>query len=152
MTDWKLPWSAQCLCGQIKLRITAPPVGTMACHCRGCQKLTSGPYSLSMILPQNGLEVVAGEPVLGGLHGEHQHFYCPHCKSWMFTWPNGVPFVNVRTTMLEDARWAAPMMEMYTSEKLPFAATGAEFSFEKFPDPSEFPALMQAFAERGPRP
>jgi hypothetical protein len=30
--------------------------------------------------------------------------------------------------------------------------TGAEFSFEKFPAPADFPALIQAFAERGRSP
>lgn len=152
MTEWQLPWTATCLCGAVKMKITAPPLVTMACHCLGCQKLTSGPYSLSMLLPSLGFEVVSGTPVLGGLKTESQQFYCPECKSWIFTRPAGMDLVNLRTTMLDSPYWAAPIMETATRDQLPFAATGAEFSFEGFPDPSEYPTIMQAFAEHGPRP
>ena len=66
MTTWNLPWSASCLCGRVKMRITAPPLMSAACHCTGCQKLTSGAYSLSLMLPASGFEVLEGETVLGG--------------------------------------------------------------------------------------
>jgi hypothetical protein len=152
MTEWKLPWQASCLCGEIQMQVTAPPMVTMACHCRGCQKLTSGPYSLSMLLPAGGFEVVSGEPVLGALKGENQHFYCPSCKTWLFTRPAGMDLVNLRSVLLDDASWVAPIMETGTAARLSFAQTGAEFSFEGFPDPSEYPVIMQAFADHGPRP
>ena len=32
MTDWKLPWDAHCRCERVKMRISAPPLLTMACH------------------------------------------------------------------------------------------------------------------------
>lgn len=152
MDNWNLPWSASCLCGGVNMKVTAPPMATMACHCRGCQKLTSGPYSLSVLLPSAGFEVTQGVPVLGALRGENQHFYCPDCKSWLFTRPAGMDLVNLRSTMLDDGSWAAPIMESMTAEKLPFASTGAEISFKGFPGPSDYPAIMQAFAEHGPRP
>ena len=47
--DWKLPWSASCLCGQVRMRITQAPWVSMACHCRACQKLTGGAYSLTLL-------------------------------------------------------------------------------------------------------
>ncbi len=153
MTDeWNLPWTASCLCGGVQMKVSIPPMATMACHCRGCQKLTSGPYSLSALLPAAGFEVTSGKPVLGALRTENQHFYCPDCKSWLFTRPAGMDFVNLRSTLPDDASWAAPIMESMTAEKLPFASTGAEFSFEGFPGPADYPAIMQAFAEYGPRP
>ena len=152
MTDWKLPWKASCLCGGVEMKISAPPMVTMACHCRGCQKLTSGPYSLSMFLPDEGFEVTSGEPVIGALKGEHRHFYCPDCMSWLFTRPAGMDMVNLRSTMLDNAAWAAPIMETGTASRLPFAQTGAEFSYEGFPQMSDFPTIMQAFADHGARP
>jgi len=134
------------------MRVTAPPMVTMACHCRGCQKLTSGPYSLSMLLPADGFEVVSGEPVLGALKAENEHLYCPSCKTWLFTRPAGMDLVNLRSVLLDDASWVAPIMETGAAARLPFAQTGAEFSFEGFPDPSEYPVIMQAFADHGARP
>ncbi|MEL6567911.1 MAG: GFA family protein [Pseudomonadota bacterium] len=153
MSDWKLPWRASCLCGQIEMKITEPPVVSMACHCRGCQKLTSGPYSLSLLVPSSGFEVVCGAPVIGGLHGEHRQFFCDHCKSWLFTRPNGLDaFVNVRATMLEDPGWVVPIVDIATADKLPQVASGAEHSFEDFPAADVFQPLIQEFAQSGARP
>ena len=134
------------------MKVTEPPMVTMACHCRGCQKLTSGPYSLSMLLPDSGFSVVAGEPVLGGLKAEHRQYYCPSCLTWVFTRPANTDLVNLRSVLLDKAGWVVPIMETGTADRLPFAETPAEFSFEGFPDPSEYPAIMQAFADHGARP
>ncbi|MEM9738729.1 MAG: GFA family protein [Pseudomonadota bacterium] len=153
MGDWKLPWKATCLCGQVEMNITQPPVISMACHCRGCQKLTSGPYSLSLLVPASGFEVVEGEPVLGGLHGEHKQFFCGHCKSWIFTRPNGLEsFVNVRVTMLEDPSWVRPIVDIATASQLPGVVSGATHSFEGFPAAEDFTPIMQDFADSGIQP
>lgn len=152
MSDWNLPWNASCLCGQVKMRVMAAPIVSMACHCTGCQKLTSGPYSLSLLLPEDGLEVTEGEPVTGGLRAENQQMYCPRCMNWLFTRIAGMPFVNFRPAMLEDASWVRPFAETMTRERLAFAATGAEFSLEGFPEPGDFGPIIAAFADHGPRP
>ena len=33
MSEWKLPWDAACLCGQVKMRVNAPPAGTRSSAC-----------------------------------------------------------------------------------------------------------------------
>lgn len=153
MNDWKLPWNAHCRCERVKMRITAAPLLTGACHCVGCQRMTAGPYSLSVAVPASGFEVVAGEPVIGGLHGEHRHFHCPHCKSWLFTRPHGMDeMVNVRATMLEDHAWFSPWIETCRSEGFPWASTGAKHSFPDIPAGEVFGPLIAEFQEKGPRP
>ncbi|MGQ0533930.1 MAG: GFA family protein [Caulobacteraceae bacterium] len=154
MNDWKLPWSASCLCGQVKMRVTAPPLVSAACHCKGCQKLTGGAYSLTLMIPPGGFEVIEGEPVLGALHrAESQHHYCPHCKSWLFTTAPALQGVtNFRSTMLDDATWVVPFVESNVTEKLPGVVTGAKRSFDGFPPPSEYGRLMQEYAQEGARP
>ena len=89
MTRPELPWTGGCRCGEVRIKVTAPPLLTMACHCTGCQTMSASAFSLSVSLPSDGFEVIAGEPVLGGLRGEHRHYFCPACKSWMFTRPGG---------------------------------------------------------------
>lgn len=87
-----------------------------------------------------------GEPVIGGLHGPTRHFFCPHCLTWLFTRPAGVDaFVGVRSSLLEDPQRYAPFMETWTREKLPWVTTGAAVSFEGFPEPQDYPALMAQF-------
>ncbi|ODP38245.1 GFA family protein [Sphingomonas turrisvirgatae] len=138
-----------CRCGSIRFRINADPLVTAVCHCRGCQKMTASAFSTTITLPADALEVIAGEPVIGGLHGdEARHHHCGWCKSWLFTrLPPEYGAVNVRATMLDDARGFTPFMETFTSEALPWAKTGATRSFERFPEPGDYPALIEAYRE-----
>ena len=152
--DWKLPWEAGCRCERVRMRVTEAPLLTMACHCRGCQRMTASAYSLSIAVPASGFHVVEGEPVIGGLHGPSRHHHCPHCKSWLFTRPEGLEgiMVNLRATMLDEAGWFAPYIETSTAEGYAWARTGAVHSFPNIPEMSVYPPLVEEFRERGPRP
>lgn len=146
MSQPTLPWMGGCRCGQVRVKVSAPPLMTMACHCTGCQKMSASAYSLSAAIPSEGFEITQGEPVIGGLHGAARHYFCPHCMSWMFTRPEGVDFfVNLRPTMLDDTSWFTPFIETFTSEKLPWAATGAPHSYETFPPYEAFDRLIQDY-------
>lgn len=143
-----LPWEGGCRCGQVRFKIAAPPMLTMACHCTGCQRMTASAFSLSAAIPAEAFEVTQGEPVIGGLHGATRHFFCPWCMSWMFTRAEGLDwFVNVRAPLLDDARWFTPFVETMTAEKLPWATTPAPHSFEGFPPPETWQALTAEFAQ-----
>lgn len=151
--DWKLPWEGGCRCGQLRFRISAPPFLTMACHCTGCQRMTGSAFSLSVGVPAEGFAVLAGTPVVGGLRGVGGHQFCDHCMSWVYTRPEGMAWlVNVRATMLDDPAWAAPFVETWTSERLPWAITPARHSFEALPADKDFPAMIEEFRREGPRP
>lgn len=153
MDDWKLPWVGGCRCGQVRFKVTAPPMMSMACHCAGCQRMTASAFSLGLMLPLNGFEVTAGEPVLGGLQQTLDHYFCPFCKSWLFTrFDRNVPIVNLRATMLDDHGWFEPFIETCAAEKLPWAATPAKHSFAQFPPPEARDTLLANFAANGARP
>lgn len=153
MTDWKLPWDARCRCDRVQMRVSAPPLLTMACHCKGCQRMTGGAYSLSIAIPKGGFEVVRGETVIGGIHGPARHHHCEHCKSWLFTEPDGMDFfVNLRASMLDDTSWFAPFIETYVAEGFAWAKTGAVHSFDGVPELSAYEPLVAEFAQRGPHP
>jgi hypothetical protein len=136
-----------CRCGRVRLRITKRPLLTMACHCKGCQRMSSSAFSLSAAIPADGFEITEGEPVIGGLHGASKHYFCGWCMSWMFTRPEGIDwFVNIRPTMLDDASWFAPFIETYTSTKFPWVETGATYGFTEFPPLDAYEGLMKEFA------
>jgi hypothetical protein len=144
-----LPWEGGCRCGQVRLRISVPPLVTMACHCTGCQRMSASAFSLSAAIPAEGFAITRGDPVIGGLHGASRHYFCPHCMSWMFTRPEGLDFfVNLRATMLDDASWYTPFIETWTSEKLAWASTPAVHSYKALPEPDEFPGLLKEYAEQ----
>lgn len=152
--DWKLPWEGGCRCGEVRVRVTKPPLLAGACHCTGCQTMTASAYSLTLTLPSDGLEPIAGEAVIGGLHGpDAHHFHCPRCKAWLFTRAEGFDwFVNLRPSALDDHRWFEPFVELWTSEKLPWASTPARRSYETVPPMAEWEDLMEAYAAEGARP
>jgi hypothetical protein len=151
MSEFNLPAEAGCRCGQVRLRISAKPLLTMACHCTGCQQMSSSAYSLSAAIPSDGFEVIKGEPVIGGLHGaDSHHYFCPRCMSWMFTKPQGMDwFVNLRPTMLDDAAWFSPFIETWTSEKLPWATTPAVHSYAALPAMEEYEGLVKEYMGQG---
>jgi hypothetical protein len=140
----------QCRCGRVRIRISAPALLTMACHCRGCQRMTASAFSLTVAIPTPGFEVVEGETVPGGLHGGSRHEHCGYCLSWVFTRVEGVDaFVNVRTTMLDDPEAFAPFIDTMTSEKLSWAATPARHRFETWPPMEAFDGLIAEYQAAG---
>jgi hypothetical protein len=149
--ELNLPLEGECRCGQVRIRVSKAPLVTMACHCTGCQRMSASAFSLSAAIPTDGFEIIQGEPVIGGLHGVHRHYFCPHCMSWMFTRIHGVDqFLNLRATMLNDVAWYVPFIETCTKEKLVWATTPAVHSFEKFPPIADYAALIAEYAAQQP--
>jgi hypothetical protein len=145
MSRLLLPALGRCRCDEVEFRISSPPLMTGACHCRGCQRMSSSAYSLSVAIPTPGFEVTRGEPVIGGLRNPDQkHFFCPSCMTWMFT--RAMPeFVNVRATLLDDATWFSPFMETWTRTRLPWASTSAVRSYSEFPPMEDYENLISDF-------
>ncbi|WP_298306279.1 GFA family protein [uncultured Erythrobacter sp.] len=122
---------------------------TLACHCRGCQRLTSSAYSVSGVFAREAFELTAGQPVIGALRGEVEHWYCDSCKSWIYTVPPGeTPVVNVRLTLLDDPPRGRPHVEMCTNEAQDWALLGSAHQYAGFPPPEDYPALARSFAGR----
>jgi hypothetical protein len=142
--------NGSCRCGQVRIEVSAAPLITMACHCRGCQKMSASAFSLSVAVPVDGFRVAEGETVIGGLHGASRHHFCPHCLAWMFTRPEGLDFlVNLRTTMLDAPGTFAPFVETCTDEKLPWAETPAAHSYPGFPPMEDMERLLAEYARLG---
>jgi hypothetical protein len=136
----------QCRCGRVRIRISAPPLLTMACHCTGCQRMTGSAFSLTVAVPTPGFEMVEGETVPGGMHGGSRHEHCGYCLSWLFTLPEGMDaFVNVRTTMLDEPEIYPPFIQTMASEKLSWATTPARHSFETWPPMEAFDGLITEY-------
>ena len=136
-----------CRCGQLRFQMTSPALFTAACHCRGCQRMSGGAYSLTVAVASDRFEVIEGEPVIGGLHGaDIAHFHCPHCLSWVFTRPTGMDIVNIRTPMLDDPSGFTPFLETCTKDRLEGVKTTAQHSYDGFPPMEDFGDLLAAYA------
>ena len=47
--------------------------------------------------------------------------------------------------MLDDPSWFTPFIETWTSEKLPFAETGAVHSYAALPEMEEYEGLVKEY-------
>lgn len=115
--------------------------------------MTASAFSLSIAVRSDRFEITRGKEVVvrGGEqeNDDQQHRHCSFCKSWLYTEvPPQLGFINVRTTMLDDASGLEPFIETQTAEKLPWATTPAKHSFERFPPMDEYLALVDAYAAR----
>lgn len=146
----QLPFSGQCRCGKVRIEVSAAPIMTAACHCTGCQTMSSSAFSLTAMIPSSGFKVTEGKPVIGGLHGpQQQHYFCAYCMTWMFTRIEGVDaFVNVRPSLFNDHSWFVPFVETMTKEKLSWAQTPARHHYEAFPPLEDYEKLMGEFARQ----
>ena len=147
--DPRLPADGGCRCGALRFRVTAPPLMTAVCHCRGCQRMTGAPFSSTAMVPADGFAVIAGDPVRGGAKSpELHHFHCPDCLSWVFTRVSGMEdrFVNVRATLFDDPSWFAPFIESFTRDRLPWVTTPARHAFDEFPDMQAYTGLIADYA------
>ena len=135
-----------CRCGTTRFEATGAPLLTMACHCRGCQQMTSGAFSLSSLFEAKRFSV-SGDVVRGGMKTGPNHSFCPECLSWLYTVPEGLEdYVNVRSSLFDDAAAHRPFIECWTNEGLGWANGGAERTYESVPADEEFGELMAAYA------
>jgi hypothetical protein len=49
--------SGGCLCGAVRYEANWPPIATVICHCRNCQKQSGSALSVVAVLPRTGLQV-----------------------------------------------------------------------------------------------
>src|SRR5882757_8927579 len=75
MSKLELPSHGHCRCGEVQIRISAQPMLTMACHCKGCQRMSASAFSLSAAFPADKFLITQGEPVIGGIHGPAGHHF-----------------------------------------------------------------------------
>lgn len=137
-----------CRCGRLRFRISAKPLLESLCHCTGCQRMTGSAFSTTVTVPTESFQILSGDPVIGGLHGDEAvHHHCDWCKSWVFTRVEpDMGFVNVRATMLDEAVSFRPYMEVQTAEKLSWVDCEVERSFEGFPAMDDYVALVRDYA------
>lgn len=141
-----------CLCGRVCFQITCAPLISFACHCRGCQKLTSSAFSVAVMLPVDHFALTQGETVVGALHKPDARYgFCDWCKSWVTSEPRAANgFINVRSTLFDQPHPFEPFIEMWVKEKIPWVNTPAKHSFDKNPSLSEFPALIEEYRALNP--
>lgn len=117
----RYPIDGSCQCGQVTYRVESPPVIVVACHCSECQKQSASAFGISMLLPQDALEVV-GELKIWERTGDSGNVsrghFCPDCGVRIFHSNPDLPdFIRLRPGTLSDTTIVNPTMHTWVSQK-----------------------------------
>jgi hypothetical protein len=118
--------TGQCLCGAVKVVITADPVGARTCMCRSCQKFGGGTGTTNAFFPADAISTTGDlswyDSVADSGNMTNRAF-CPTCGSHVFTKGSGAPHLcGVRVSMLDDSDAIAPQAVIWTDSAPEWAA------------------------------
>ncbi|MBX3620133.1 MAG: GFA family protein [Rhizobacter sp.] len=149
------PYFGHCLCGAIRYRVTAEPLTYYACHCTDCQRRTGAAFGLSMLVKQEAIELLQGEPVAytatlrdGRIKAGRM---CAACGTRLWGGPDGRAVRVLQPGTLEGPTGLAPIAHQWMSEAQPWVVLpeGAR-RYEKSPaDPME---MVQLWRDAHARP
>ncbi len=110
--------TGQCLCGAVKLTITADAVGARTCWCRTCQKFGGGNGTTNAFFPAAAI-TTAGDlswfENIADSGNITRRAFCPTCGSHVFTKGSGAPnMCGVRVSMLDDSDAFPPQAVIWT--------------------------------------
>jgi hypothetical protein len=121
------PIEGGCICGAVRYRVSAPPLGIYNCHCKDCQRQSGADHSASMMLRRSDFTIIAGETLVfdktadsGRIVRQHA---CPACHTRLFNEPLASPdFIVLKPGTLDDNRWAVPIGNIWTDSAAPWVA------------------------------
>jgi len=124
--DKEYPLEGGCTCGQVRYRMTTPPIYVHCCHCRWCQRETGAAFALNAMIEADRVEVLQGSPeavMTPSLSGKGQKITrCPSCR--IALWSNyagagdAIHFIRVGT--LDDPDRLPPDIHIFTASKQPW--------------------------------
>ena len=114
-----------CLCGAVRYHCDSEPLATGACHCKACQKRTSGPFGTVLLVPADKLVVDQGEtkkyvrPADSG--NEIEMNFCGDCGTSLFAVNSGREHARiVFAGSLDDPSWVEIQSHAWTDHALPW--------------------------------
>ena len=144
------PYAGGCLCGAVRYRLNARPLGLNACHCDACKKL-SGATNLLMFLTkrvafeQEGSGAVERYRFRADSGREIDIVRCERCGVRLWHEALSAPeFIFVAAGTLDDSRWVVPTSHIWVNK----AAPGTIFEDDALKvsgQPKERQALFDAF-------
>lgn len=134
------PYSGQCNCGAVSIRISGEPLEVRQCWCRQCQKVAGGFATTNAFF---GTDEIA----LSGETSSHAyeaasgniltHIFCRSCGNPIIAHSSARPHLQVvRLAMLDGNHGLAPTMAIWTDEAPSWAKIDPELTlFQRQPPP-----------------
>jgi hypothetical protein len=132
--------AGSCLCGSVKVTLSADPVAVAACHCRDCQKQTGTSFSLVALVPLAGVQVT-GELARFDTRGDSglavERSFCPKCGSPIRADSDGTRqqgIAIIKAGILDNVQDLIPSLQIYCETEHPWLRdTGAVVRFPRMP-------------------
>jgi hypothetical protein len=114
-----------CLCGAIRYRAEGAPRGSVACHCRDCQRVAAGASANFLMLRKNDVTITDGEPRQWSKRGDSgrgiTRAFCATCGSPLFITLEALPdAVGLTAGSLDDPSVFRPGMELWLGSAPPW--------------------------------
>jgi hypothetical protein len=118
------PYAGGCLCGEVRFRYTARPLGLNACHCADCKRLSGADY-IKMILGERGaFSLEKGKTRVWRKRADSGReidiVRCAGCGTRLWHEPLASPhLLFVSAGALDDSRWAIPSSHIWIERAAP---------------------------------
>ena len=121
----QIPFEGGCVCGDVRYKSEAEPIGMLKCHCRDCQRISGSPHVCAVLIPRKAFRFTKGTPkyylTQSATGGQHKRGFCANCGSRITGGENpdsSNDFVGVTAGSLDDPSWFKPTMELWTCDAL----------------------------------
>ncbi len=122
----KLPITGGCLCGEVKYKILAKPIGAGNCHCRTCQRSVGTAYTAVLFVPYDALIITGGYKEFDTRSASGNTMsrgFCPQCGTSLFGKNSGSDKIRpVNAATLDDPSIYQPHMDFWVSDAQPWDA------------------------------
>jgi len=113
-----VPYTGGCACGAIRYRCTAEPVFSGNCHCRDCQHHTGSAYAAEIGVPENAVELTAGEATFYSVKSDSgttlRRGFCGSCGAPVLILTER-GWTVISTGSLDTPEAFEPQMDVFTS-------------------------------------
>lgn len=115
-----------CSCGRVRYRITGKPIALAACHCGQCQRQSGSAFGMSLVVPRDAFELLAGELRTIELRADSGTLkigsFCGDCGARIHnSWPSRPDNYNVKPGTLDDTSTLdPPNLHVWIANKQPW--------------------------------
>lgn len=124
MGNVSYPIEGSCQCGQVTYKLHEAPKMVLACHCTECQKIATGPFSVTAVIASSSIEF-SGELKEWSRTAESGNKsnakFCPNCGNRIYHFnPEDLSSVKLKLkpVNLADDEVFKPTVHIWVCEKL----------------------------------
>jgi hypothetical protein len=113
-----------CLCGAVRITISAPVELVELCHCKTCRRASGAPVMAWAGVPTTGVEVAGESLARFQSSASVERTFCGRCGTSLTIWDRDYANeIFVAVAVLEEADACAPEFHIWGSDRLPWLNT-----------------------------